>query len=176
MRVAVIGCGYWGAKHLRVLTSLAEVDLVVAVDPSADRIEPIRKMYRGVLAASDLDEALNHVDAAVIATPPRTHAPMARRLLEGGKHVLVEKPMTAASRDAIELIDLAERGGLILMAGHTFEYNSAVLALRDLVAAGELGSIYYIDAARLNLGLYQPDVNVVWDLAPHDISIINTVL
>ncbi|MGY0233460.1 Gfo/Idh/MocA family protein [Longispora urticae] len=176
MRVGVIGCGYWGAKHLRVLTQIPDVDLVVAIDRCDDQLRQIKQQFPGVLCVSDLDESLDLVDAVIVATPPRTHGPIAKTLLAAGKHVLVEKPMTASTAEALELIALAEQGNLTLMTGHTFAYNAAVIALRDLVASGELGSIYYLDSARLNLGLYQPDVNVVWDLAPHDISIINTVL
>lgn len=176
MRVGVIGCGYWGAKHIRVLTGLPEVSRVVAVDSRPDRIEPIRRMYHSAGYAHRLDEVLDQIDAAVVATPPRTHAPIAAALLRAGKHVLIEKPMAASTGEARELIGLAEAADLVLMAGHTFEYNDAVLALRDVITSGELGTIYYIDAARLNLGLYQPDVNVIWDLAPHDVSIINLLL
>ncbi|MGH3648631.1 MAG: Gfo/Idh/MocA family protein [Micromonosporaceae bacterium] len=176
MRVGVVGCGYWGAKHVRVLTGLPEVAQVVAIDSRPERIEPIRRMYHSARYAYRLDEVIDDIDAAVIATPPRTHAPLAAQLLRAGKHVLIEKPMATSSDEARELIDLAEARGLVLMAGHTFEYNAAVLALRDVITSGELGTIYYIDAARLNLGLYQPDVNVIWDLAPHDISIINLLL
>ncbi|MGH3737170.1 MAG: Gfo/Idh/MocA family protein [Micromonosporaceae bacterium] len=176
MRVGVIGCGYWGAKHVRVLTGLPEVAQVVAVDSRPDRIEPMRRMYPGARCAQRLEEVIDEIDAAVVATPPRSHAPIAAALLRAGKHVLVEKPMAASAAEATELISLAETGDLVLMAGHTFEYNAAVLALRDVVASGELGTVYYIDAARLNLGLYQPDVNVIWDLAPHDVSIVNLLL
>ena len=176
MRVCVIGCGYWGAKHVRVLSAMPEVTLVVAIDARPARTEPLRRMYPSALCATDLDEVIDMVDAAVIATPPRSHAPIARKLLAAGKHVLVEKPMTAAASDARELITMADEAGLVLATGHTFEYNAVVRHLRDLVSSGDLGKIYYIDTARLNLGLYQPDVNVVWDLAPHDISIINLVL
>ncbi|WP_026212304.1 Gfo/Idh/MocA family protein [Longispora albida] len=176
MRVGVIGCGYWGAKHLRVLTQIPEVSLVVAIDARPDQLSQIQQMYPGALCASSLDDVYDLIDAAVVATPPRTHGPIARELLKNGKHVLVEKPMTASVAEALELIELAEKNNLTLMAGHTFAYNAAVTALKDLVDSGELGSVYYLDSARLNLGLYQPDVNVVWDLAPHDISIMNTVL
>ena len=176
MRVGVIGCGYWGAKHVRVLSSLPEVSLVVAIDARPDRTEPLKRMYPSALCATDLDGVMDLIDAAVIATPPLTHAPLARRLLAAGKHVMVEKPMTHSAEDARELIAMAEAGGLVLATGHTFEHNAVVRALKDIVASGDLGKIYYIDTARLNLGLYQPDCNVVWDLAPHDISIINLVL
>ncbi|GAB3871466.1 Gfo/Idh/MocA family protein [Dactylosporangium cerinum] len=176
MKVGVIGCGYWGAKHVRVLSSLPEVSLVVAIDAQTERIEPLRRMYPSALCVTSLDEVIDLIDAAIIATPPRSHAPLAKRLLAAGKHVMVEKPMTASTEEARELVAMADEAGLTLATGHTFEHNAVVKHLRDMVAAEELGKIYYIDTARLNLGLYQPDVNVVWDLAPHDISIINMVL
>jgi len=176
MKVGVIGCGYWGAKHVRVLSSLPEVSLVVAIDAQPERTEPLKRMYPSALCAKDVDDVIDLIDAAVIATPPMSHAPLARKLLAAGKHVLVEKPMTASAADARDLVAMADEAGLVLATGHTFEYNAVVRALRDIVASDDLGKIYYIDTARLNLGLYQPDCNVVWDLAPHDISIVNLVL
>lgn len=176
MRVAVIGCGYWGSKHVRVLSSMPNVDLVVAIDGQADRTRALQQQFPGLLTATSIDEVADLFDAAVIATPPLTHAPIARRLMAMGKHVLIEKPMATTSQDAQELIDISKAQGVVLMAGHTFEYNAAVHHLRDMVVRGDLGRVYYIDAARLNLGLYQPDVNCVWDLAPHDVSVLNFVL
>jgi predicted dehydrogenase len=123
-----------------------------------------------------MESALPHVDAVIIAAPATKHAPLALMALEAGKHVLVEKPMTTSSTSARRLIEQAANGNLTLMAGHTFEYNGAVRMLREVIDSGELGEIYYIDTARLNLGMYQTDVNVVWDLAPHDVSIINYLL
>ena len=152
------------------------MSLVVAIDAQTERIEPLRRMYPSALCVTSLDEVIDLIDAAIIATPPRSHAPLAKRLLAAGKHVMVEKPMTASTAEARELVAMADEAGLTLATGHTFEHNAVVKHLRDMVAAEELGKIYYIDTARLNLGLYQPDVNVVWDLAPHDISIINMVL
>jgi predicted dehydrogenase len=130
----------------------------------------------GVEAFATLRSALPHVDAVVIATPPRSHARLAIQALAAGKHVLVEKPMTTTTSSAHRLIEEAANRGLTLMVGHTFEHNAAVWKLREVIESGQLGEIYYIDTARLNLGLYQADVNVVWDLAPHDISIINHLL
>jgi predicted dehydrogenase len=176
VRVAVIGCGYWGAKHVRVLSGLPRVKQVVAVDPNPKVTDGLRQSYPGLLTVETVDDALDLIDAAVVATPPRTHAPVALRLLRAGKHVLVEKPMATSVAEARQLIAVAAEHELTLMAGHTFEYNSAVHELRKSLVDGELGRIHYVDTARLNLGLYQSDVNVVWDLAPHDISIINYVL
>lgn len=175
-RVGVVGCGYWGSKHVRVLRELLGGDGVVAVDSSEERLGALARSFPGLVCRTDLVSALNDVDALVIATPPRTHAPLARFAMSEGKHVLIEKPFATSTADAESLVAMAEEAGVVLMAGHTFEYNAAVDVLREQVLTGELGQVHYIDAARLNLGLYQPDVNVIWDLAPHDISIMNYVL
>ena len=176
MRVAVIGCGYWGAKHVRVLSGLPDVTQVVAVDANPDTTAALRRVYPALLTATSVEEALPLIDAAIVATPPRSHAAVALQLLLAGKHALVEKPMATSAADAEQLISVADGAGLTLMAGHTFEYNPAVAALKEAMSSGDLGRIHYIDTARLNLGLYQRDVNVVWDLAPHDISIVNHLL
>lgn len=176
IRVAVVGCGYWGSKHSRVLHALDEVDQVVHVDRREDRLGALARAFPGARGFATLQAALPFVDAVVVATPPTRHLPLALSALRAGKHVLVEKPMTTTSADARRLIDAAAEAGRTLMVGHTFEYNAAVWKLRELVRSGELGDLYYIDTARLNLGLYQSDVNVVMDLAPHDVSIINHLL
>ncbi len=173
--IAVVGYGYWGAKHVRVLTSSPGVEVIV-VDASLDRLRVAADHHASVRLASDLEEVLDDVDAVVVATPPSTHAEVARRALEAGKHVLVEKPLATSVADAEMLVEIAARQDVRLMVGHTFEYNAAVWKLRELVRSGELGQVLYIDSARLNLGRYQSDVNVIWDLAPHDISIISYVL
>jgi predicted dehydrogenase len=176
MRVGVIGGGYWGSKHVRVLTGLLGVDGVALIDPS-DRARDGAKATNPQLSTFvTLDEGLRHVDAVVVATPPSSHGTLSRRALDAGKHVLVEKPLATSVRDARDLVHRATTTGVQLMVGHTFEYNAAVWRLRDAIHTGELGDVYYVDTARLNLGLYQPDVNVVWDLAPHDISILNHIL
>jgi predicted dehydrogenase len=176
MRIGVVGGGYWGSKHVRVLSSLPAVTQVVLVEPRADRRESLTALNPRLLAFGDLTSAMPHVDALVIATPPSTHGDLAQRALEAGKHVLVEKPLTTDVNQARRIVEQAHRSDLVLMAGHTFEYNAAVWRLRDAIRDGDLGDVYFVDTARLNLGLYQPDVNVVWDLAPHDISIINHIL
>ena len=177
LRVAVVGCGYWGSKHVRVLQSTEGVDQVVLVDARETRLQSLVRSYPNAPAFTSLEPALPHVDAVVVATPPTTHVPLALRAIAAGKHVLVEKPLaTDRCRGAPADRAAAEDRASLLMAGHTFEYNPAVWKLRELVQRGDLGDIYYIDTARLNLGLYQTDVNVVIDLAPHDISIINYVL
>ena len=176
MRIAVIGCGYWGSKHVRVLAGLLGVADVVAVDPRQDRLDALSRAFPGLTTCTALSDTLDDIDAAIVATPPTTHAAMGRLLLDEGKHVLVEKPMTTRASDALALVTLAERNDLVLMAGHTFQYNLAVERLRESIVSGELGPVFYIDTARLNLGQYQSHVNVIWDLAPHDISIVNYVL
>ena len=175
-RIAVVGCGYWGSKHVRVLHATEGVEEVVLVDSREERVRSLARSYKTAPWYTALAPALEHVDAVVVATPPSTHVPAALQAIEAGKHVLVEKPLAPTTAGAHRLESAAASAGVILMVGHTFEYNPAVRKLRELVQSGELGEIYYIDSARLNLGLYQNDVNVILDLAPHDISIINHVL
>jgi predicted dehydrogenase len=176
LRVGVVGCGYWGSKHIRVLHGLTGVDEVMAIEPREERVESLQRTFRGLSVFGDLTSALDHLDAVVIATPPRTHARLALAAIAAGKSVLVEKPLATTTADARRMLEAAAEQGVTLMTGHTFEYNSAVWTLRDLLQSGELGNIFYLDSARLNLGLYQADVNVVWDLAPHDVSIFNYIL
>ncbi len=176
MRVGVVGCGYWGSKHVRVLHGIPEVAQVLAIDPRQDCLARLSRAFPGLATSRDLESSLDHVDALVIATPPRTHAGLALTALAAGKSVLVEKPLATSTAEARRMIAEASARSLVLMVGHTFEYNAAVWKLRDLVENDELGRIYYVDSARLNLGLYQSDVNVIWDLAPHDISIFNFIL
>jgi predicted dehydrogenase len=177
IRIGVVGVGYWGSRHVRVLRSTTGVASVVAVDPRFTRINGSgHEVDHGVPAYADIDEALAHVDALIIATPPATHAALGLKAIAAGKHVLIEKPMATNAEEAWSLMQAAESAGVVLMPGHTFEHNAAVHKLRDIVRRGELGRLFYLDCARLNLGLYQSDVNVILDLAPHDISIANFVL
>lgn len=176
MRVGVVGCGYWGAKHVRILQQVPAVSGVVVVDQQPERTAPFVQSASRTTAFGDLEAALPHVDAVVVAVPPTEHLPVALRALTAGKHVLVEKPMATTTAGAQRLIDEAAARGLTLMVGHTFEHNAAVWKLREVIESGELGEIYYIATARLNLGRYQPDVNVLWDLASHDVSILNYLL
>ncbi|HZC42137.1 MAG TPA: Gfo/Idh/MocA family oxidoreductase [Streptosporangiaceae bacterium] len=177
IRVAVVGVGHWGSRHLRVLRSATGVSAVVGVDErfsggGADS----QQAGVGVAAYRALEEALPHVDAVVIATPPASHAGLGLTAIAAGKHVLVEKPLATTTDAARTLVEAAGAAGVVLMPGHTFEHNAAVRKLRDLVRDSQLGRLFYLDCARLNLGLYQPDVNVILDLAAHDISIANFVL
>lgn len=176
LRVGVVGCGYWGEKHARVFASHPLVKDVIAIDGR----EPIRARVQeanpSISTAASLDSVIDELDAVVIATPPETHFELAAAALSAGKHALVEKPMTTSSAQAYGLIDLAERNGAALAAGHTFAHNASARKLADLATSGELGSLHHIDAARLNLGLYRKDVNVIWDLAAHDISITHMIV
>ena len=173
IKVGIIGYGYWGPNLARNFFEIPSADLVAIADIKEERLQRVRALYPGVTVTKTYADLFDlGLDAVVIATPPILHFPVARECLEHGLHVLVEKPMTLNSRHAEELIEGAEARGLTLMVGHTFEYNSAVLALKKYMDGGELGEIYYLDTARLNLGLFQRDSNVLWDLAPHDISIL----
>lgn len=173
VRIAVVGYGYWGSKHVRVLSSIPGVDVTV-VDSNVERLAEATAHYPAARTVMDLDEVLDDLDAVVVATPPLSHFAVALTALNAGLCVLVEKPLATTVEDAEALVEAAS--GNRLMVGHTFEYNPAVRRLREMIDSGMLGRILYIDAARLNLGLYQRDVNVIWDLAPHDISIASYLL
>jgi len=176
LRVAVVGCGYWGSKHVRVLSCLPNIAQVVAVDIDQRARESITAAFPCIRAFASLEAALWHVDAVIIATPPRTHVELAMDALRCGKHVLTEKPLGTSAAETCLLVENACRSGLVLMVGHTFEFNPAVRELKRRIGLGELGQIYYIHSSRLNLGLYRSDVNVIWDLAAHDVSIMNYLL
>jgi len=177
IRVGVIGCGYWGPKLIRNFQSLAGSDLQIVADLQQDRLDHVRGLYAGIKTTTDHRELLDSaVEAVAIATPVPTHFRLAREALLHDKHVIVEKPLTNSSDQAQELIDLAYERGRVLMVGHTFEYNPAVQYLKDFIARGDLGNVYYINCTRVNLGIFQQDINVIWDLAPHDISILLYVL
>ncbi len=176
LRIGVVGCGYWGVKHVRVLSATPEVTEVVAIDRCSTVLDEVGRLHPQVRRAGDLRDVVGELDAAVVATPPRTHGSIATLAVNNGCDVLVEKPLATSAAEAEDLVRLAAARGRIVMSGHTFEYNPAVWKLREVVRNGSLGDIYHIYTARLNLGLFQGDVNVVWDLAPHDISILNYVL
>ncbi len=177
LRVGVVGCGYWGPKLARNFHELTGAALNAICDFRDDRLAHMQSLYPEAAVTRQYRDLLeSELDAIAIATPVNTHYRLARAALEAGKHVLVEKPLTASAAQAAELVEIAAARGLTLMVGHTFEYNPAVEAVRGLVASGDLGEICYMDSVRVNLGLFQPDINVIWDLAPHDISILNYVL
>ncbi|HSN74433.1 MAG TPA: Gfo/Idh/MocA family oxidoreductase [Anaerolineae bacterium] len=176
-KVGVIGCGYWGPKLARNFHEMAEAELAWVSDLQQDRLDHMQSLYPDAqVTRNHRDVLASDVDAVVIATPVYTHHPLGMEALRAGKHVLIEKPLASTSDQAWELVQTADALGRVLMVGHTFEYNPAVEAVREVVQSGELGDIYYINATRVNLGLFQPDINVVWDLAPHDLSILNYIL
>ncbi len=175
VRVAVVGYGYWGSKHMRVLSSMPGVHVTI-VEQDPERLAEARRSYPAAESALRLDDVLQRVDAVVVATPPSTHAEVGLQALRHGRHTLVEKPLATTVDHAQELVDSAAAAGVRLMVGHTFEYNAAVWKLKEIIDSGELGRVLYIDAARLSLGKYQRDCNVIWDLAPHDISIASYLL
>ena len=177
IQTGVVGCGYWGPKHIRVCHELPEAKLVAVCDTDEPKLQQVKTQYSYVKTTSSYRDLLDEgIEAVIIATPVNTHFNLAKQALLHDKHVLIEKPITSTSREAAELVELAEKRNLVLMVGHTYEYHPAVNFLREIIKNGELGSIYGIDADRLNLGLFRPDVNVLWDLAPHDISIMLSVL
>lgn len=177
LRIGIIGCGYWGPNLVRNFVEINNSDLVAVADVRSERLAHIHHNYPQIQGVTDFHDLFNmDLDAVVVATPPVTHFSIAREALYQGLHVLVEKPITQKSVEARELIDLAQTKDLTLMVGHAFEYNAGVEKLKSMVTNDELGEIFYIDSARLNLGLYQQGTNVMWDLAPHDISILCYVL
>ncbi|MGI8605407.1 MAG: Gfo/Idh/MocA family protein [Verrucomicrobiales bacterium] len=176
--VGVIGCGYWGPNLLRNLRKVPNCHLKAMCDISEKRLLHMKSLYADVEAMTDYQHMLNGIgiDAVVIAAPVKYHYSLAKEALLSGKHALIEKPMASSSAECAELVEIAERNGLVLMVGHTFLYSSAVRRITEIVRAGDLGDLRYINARRLNLGLFQKDINVAWDLAPHDISIILNIL
>jgi predicted dehydrogenase len=176
--IAVIGAGYWGPNLIRNFSACADTKLVAVCDKDPARLEKIRGQYPAVDLVQDIDKLLarSDIDAVAIATPVRTHASFALAALKAGKHVLVEKPMASSVREAEEMVKLASDNGLTLMVDHIFVYSPPVRKIRELMDLGELGDLTFIDSVRINLGLFQHDVNVVWDLAPHDLSIVDFLL
>jgi predicted dehydrogenase len=177
-RIGVVGCGYWGPNLIRNFRSLADCCLESMCDVDQKRVSYLRSLYPNVKAETDYEHLLNGsgVDAVAIATAVNLHYPMAKASLLAGKHTFVEKPLALSSKQCEELIDLAQKQALVLMTGHTFLYSPAVRKIKEIVDAGDIGNIRYICARRLNLGIFQKDINVVWDLAPHDLSIILHIL
>jgi predicted dehydrogenase len=173
--VAVIGCGYWGPNVVRNFSSLAGCELRYVCDLDDARIEPLRALYPAVSGVNDVAAVLDDpkVDAVAICTPIHTHALLAELALEAGKHVLVEKPLTHTVESAERLVAIAKTKDLVLQVDHTFTYSPAVQMIRAMLDEGQLGDLLYLDSVRINLGLFRSDVSVIWDLAAHDISIIN---
>lgn len=178
IRIGLIGYGYWGPNLVRNFADVPDAQPVGIADLSPERIARAQRRHPAVRATHDARELIRDasIDAIVIATPVATHFELAREALANGKHVLVEKPIAASSSQTEILIDEAASRRLVLMAGHTFVFNPAVQRIRQLVVDGELGDLYYYDSVRINLGLFQHDVNVLWDLAVHDLAIMDYVL
>ncbi len=174
IRVALVGLGYWGPNLLRNFSESAMFELAWACDMRQEALDPIARRYPGIACTTRYEDILRDadVDAVAIATPVSTHYALARSALEAGKHVFVEKPLAAASEDIVELTQVADGKDLILMPGHTFVYSPPVTTIKRLIDSGELGEIYFVSSSRVNLGLHQADVSVVWDLGPHDFSIL----
>jgi predicted dehydrogenase len=174
LRLGLIGCGYWGPNLVRTFLEMPEVSLELIADRDPDRLDRIRSRAPlvGVLTTDHRRAFESDLDAVVISTPPETHFEIAREALLEGLDVFVEKPLATRSDEALELTEMADDLGRVLMVGHIGAYNPAVQALRTTIRAGELGQIRYIDAIRVGLGLFHPRLNVIWDLAPHDISIL----
>jgi predicted dehydrogenase len=178
IRVGVIGYGYWGPNVVRNLHGTENACVEIVCDRSSAALARARKTYPGILTTSDASEVLRspNVDAVAVITPVWTHYELAKAALENGKHVFVEKPLTSNRAQAEELIELAERKGLTIMVDHTFLFTGAVRKIRELTESGALGNLYYYDSLRVNLGLFQHDVSVIWDLAPHDLSIMDYLI
>lgn len=178
LRIGAIGCGYWGPNLIRNFIEIPGAQVIAVSDLQQEPLSRMMQRFPQIeVSTRDYRDLFNMgLDAVVIATPPATHFEIARDCMEHGLHVLVEKPITLDSEDAARLIQIAEENHCVLMVGHTFEYNTAVRAIKQMIQSGELGDIYYIDAIRASLGLFQTKANVVWDLAPHDISILRYLL
>lgn len=178
VRMGVIGYGYWGPNIVRNVSSLQNCELVAICDKSSAALQRAQRVHPRVQLTTDFAEVLRSpdIDAIAVVTPVWTHYELAKAALENGKHVFVEKPFTSTPEQAEELIELAERKNLKIMVDHTFLFSGAVKKIKEIVDAGTLGPLYYFDSTRVNLGLFQHDVSVVWDLAPHDLSIMDYII
>lgn len=178
LALGILGCGYWGPLLARNIRSLPGCRLTAICDVKDTRLKHLKALYPDVTCLTDLDQFLNglDLDAVLVATPVKHHHALAKAALRAGKHTFIEKPMASSSAQCEELIEIADRNGLVLMIDHTFLYSAAVHKIAEIVKSGDIGDIRYINSRRLNLGLFQKDINVAWDLAPHDISIIIHIL
>jgi len=174
INVAVAGCGYWGPNLIRNLISLPECRVKWVCDIDRNRVSHMKQMFPGVETTPDFEVLVNdpEIDAVMVATPVHLHHEMGKKSLLAGKHTFIEKPMAPSATQCQELIELAEKNRRTLMVGHTFIYSSPVRRIKEIIDCGDIGTVQYISSRRLNLGLFQKDINVTWDLAPHDISII----
>jgi predicted dehydrogenase len=175
IRVAVVGAGYWGPNLIRNFVACPDTELVAVCDRDEKRLAKALSGYPGVEPVRQFDEIVGRpdIDAVAIATPVNTHAPMGIAALQAGKHVLIEKPLAASVADAERLVAMAREVGRVLMVDHTYVYSGPIQRIKQIIDSGELGDLYFIDSVRINLGMFQHDVNVVWDLAPHDLSILD---
>ena len=178
MKVGVVGLGYWGPNLVRNFLATEYVDGVVCCDVSEKRLHIAKKNFPSVELTSSFDELLGRkdIEAIAVATPVSTHYPLGLKVLQAGKHLLLEKPMTGSSDEATRLIEYAAEKGLTLMVDHTFVYTGAVRKIKESIEKGTIGEIMYFDSVRVNLGLFQHDTNVIWDLAPHDLSIMDYLI
>ncbi|MCK4775488.1 MAG: Gfo/Idh/MocA family oxidoreductase [Candidatus Krumholzibacteria bacterium] len=178
LKVGVIGCGYWGPNLIRNFTQSQNSVVPICADLSQNRLDHMKGLYPHLEVTTDYKDLLarNDLDAVVVATPPVTHHAITMEALKAGKHVYVEKPLAVDSAQSGEMVARAAELGLTLMAGHTFVFTAAVNKVKEVIESGELGDIFYISTTRVNLGLFQQNINVVWDLAPHDVSILNYIL
>jgi predicted dehydrogenase len=178
INIGVIGYGYWGPNLVRNFSDISDARVKIVSDFRTEILAKVQTRYPSIQTTTNCQDIFNDssIDAVAIATPVSTHFDLALAALKAGKHVMVEKPITTTSEQAIRLIEEAEKRNLVLMVDHTFVYTSAVRKIHDLIASNSLGDIYYYDSVRVNLGLFQRDVNVVWDLAVHDLSILNYIL
>jgi predicted dehydrogenase len=178
IRVGVIGCGYWGPNLIRNFNENVHTDIRYACDLDLKSLKKIKLRYPSVITTRNYRDLLRDNDLQVIAvaTPVHTHYKLASEILSAGKHLLIEKPLAASVKEAEKLVNLAQKKNLILFVDHTFIYTGAVGKMKDFISSGELGNLFYFDSVRVNLGLFQSDVNVVWDLAPHDISIMDYII
>jgi predicted dehydrogenase len=178
LRVGVVGYGYWGPNVVRNLHSLENCEVLSLCDKNPAVLRRAKRQYPTIEMTTDVSDLLTspQIDAVAIVTPVWTHFPLAKRALENGKHVFLEKPLTSTTEEAEDLIELADKKNLKLMVDHTFLFGGPVAKIRELVDSGMLGRLYYFDSTRVNLGLFQHDVNVIWDLAPHDLSIMDHII
>lgn len=174
IKIGVVGAGYWGPNIIRNFTQIPECEMAVCCDKDAKRLAHMKKLYPTITVTSEYDDIINDpsIEAVGVCTHVSAHYPLAKRAFEAGKHVLVEKPLTAKVEEAEELVELAKKNGLVLMVDHTFEYTAGVNKMKEVIESGLIGDVLYVNCARLNLGIFQRDINVVWDLAPHDLSVI----
>ncbi|WML58022.1 Gfo/Idh/MocA family oxidoreductase [Neobacillus sp. PS2-9] len=178
LRAGVIGCGYWGPNIIRNLDALPEVDLMYIADLNTDQLNKQKALYPHVTITTNYQDIIKDpsIDMVLIVTPVNTHYHFAKEALMNGKHVFIEKPLTNSVKSSTDLCKMAESKNLTLMVGHTFIYTSAVRKMKEIIDSGEIGEIKYISSQRLNMGLYQRDINVLWDLAPHDLSIVDYLI